>query len=122
MFSFLKKAENNTSSFPWKNVDSTEILDSLMNSDTKVAIFKHSPRCIISKTVKKRFENEVDASKMDFYMISVIEERPLSNYVADQSGVIHQSPQLLIFEKGSCIYNESHDGIISSETVAFLHK
>ncbi len=120
MFSFLNKTDNNSSSFPWKNVESVDLLNSLINSDQPVLLFKHSTRCIISKTVKSRFETMAKDSTLNMYLVNVIEERPYSNYIAEVSGIAHQSPQVLIFKSGECLYNESHDGILDQPILSFL--
>ena len=120
MFSFLNKTDNNSSSFPWKNVESVDLLNSLMNSDKPVLLFKHSTRCIISKTVKARFETMAKDSSTDMYLVHVIEERPYSNHIAETSGVTHQSPQVLVFKSGECLYNASHDGILDDPILSFL--
>lgn len=120
MFSFLKKTDNNTSSFPWRNVESADLLNEIINSEEQVLIFKHSTRCIISKTVKARFETMAKDASIPMYLVHVIEERPLSNQIAEVSGITHQSPQALIFKSGECLYNESHDGILDEGILSFL--
>lgn len=120
MFSFLNKTDNNTSAFPWKNVESTDLLNKVINSEDTVLIFKHSTRCIISKTVKARFETMANDSLLNMYLIHVIEERNLSNHLAEESGITHQSPQVLIFKDGKCLYHKSHDGILDEKILSFL--
>ncbi|GIV38916.1 MAG: thioredoxin family protein [Thermonema sp.] len=76
-----------------------------------VLIFKHSTRCSISATALNRLErtwNETFQQALHPYLVRVIEERPLSNAIARLSGVEHQSPQLLIFKDGKCVYHSSH--------------
>lgn len=119
MFSFLKKTDN-THSFPWRNVESADLLNKIIDSDEIVLVFKHSTRCIISKTVKGRFETLAKTSSIPMYLIHVIEERPLSNHIAEESGITHQSPQVLIFKSGKCLYHESHDGILDDRILSFL--
>lgn len=120
MFSFLNKTDNNSSSFPWKNVESIDLLNKIINSDRPILLFKHSTRCIISKTVKDRFERMAQESSVDMYLVHVIEERPYSNHIAEISGVTHQSPQALIFKSGECLYNESHDSILDEQILSYL--
>lgn len=120
MFSFLKKTDNNSSSFPWKNVESVDLLNEIINSEGVALIFKHSTRCIISKTVKARFEAMMKDHTVPMYLVHVIEERPLSNYIADKSGIVHQSPQVLVFKDGQCLYHESHDSILDERLLSFL--
>lgn len=61
-------------------------------------IFKHSTACPISS----RAANEVRTVDFpfDLYWINVIEQRELSNWVADCYDVQHQSPQLILIQSG----------------------
>lgn len=119
MFSFLKKSDD-SSPFPWKTVNSLADLEALMNSEENFLLFKHSTRCIISKTVKSRFESMAEESQTDLYLIHVIEERPLSNFIAEKSGITHQSPQALLFQSGKCVYNNSHDAILDEVLIDLI--
>ncbi len=76
-----------------------------------VVIFKHSIRCSISAMAKGRLERAQAPEGVDFYYLDLINNRGLSNQVADEFGVHHESPQILIIKDGQCIYDESHNGI-----------
>ena len=84
----------------------------------KVAIFKHSTRCFISKTVLKKFEKEVSDSDKDvaYYFLDLLAHRDLSNKIAKDFDVEHQSPQLIVLENGNAIKNASHQSISVSLT------
>jgi bacillithiol system protein YtxJ len=74
-------------------------------------IFKHSTRCSISKVVKHRLDKSSAPDHAEFHFLDLIAYRSLSNKVADQLGVVHESPQVLLIRNGKCIYHESHYGI-----------
>ncbi|MEC5166704.1 bacillithiol system protein YtxJ [Flavobacterium sp. PL11] len=77
-----------------------------------VAIFKHSTRCSISRMALKQFENEFNNSdKITLYFLDLIENRAISNEIANQFGVTHQSPQLILIKEGKVIYHVSHSDI-----------
>lgn len=84
----------------------------------KVAIFKHSTRCFISKTVLKNFEKEVSDSDKDvsYYFLDLLAHRDLSNKIANDFDVEHQSPQLIVLENGNAVKNVSHQSISVSLT------
>lgn len=89
-----------------------------LSESSKVAIFKHSTRCGISKMVLKNFENEVDIlcpENMLFYFLDLIKYREVSNAVANSLKIQHESPQLLVIEKGNVISHSSHSNISASE-------
>lgn len=99
----------------WKVIKSEEDLDSAIEQSKtkKVAIFKHSTRCFISKTVLKNFENEVDQSEKDvsYYFLDLLAHRDISNKIASDFGVHHQSPQLIVLENGKVVNDASHQSI-----------
>jgi bacillithiol system protein YtxJ len=45
------------------------------------------------------------------YLVDVLAERPLSQQIAARSGVEHESPQVIIFRRGTPIWNASHQDI-----------
>lgn len=100
----------------WQKIESQEDLNSAIEKSVEkpVVIFKHSTRCIISKTVLRNFENEVensDAPEVDFYYLDLLNYRDISNAIAEKLNVTHQSPQLILLKNKEAIYNTSHDRI-----------
>ena len=86
-------------------------------SERPVFIFKHSTRCPISaganSQVAKFIEskNDENGGVLEFYLLKVVESRAVSNALAEQLGVAHQSPQLILIDKGRSIWNTSHNNI-----------
>lgn len=76
-----------------------------------VAIFKHSTRCSISSMIKSRLERDKAPADVTFYYLDLIRYRNVSNRVADDYRVEHESPQMLLIRDGKCVYHESHNGI-----------
>ena len=74
-------------------------------------IFKHSTRCSISSMAKNRLERETPAENVLFYYLDLIRYRPVSNKIATDFNVHHESPQILLIKNGECTYEESHNGI-----------
>jgi bacillithiol system protein YtxJ len=81
-------------------------------------IFKHSTRCGVSGVVKNRLEKGRLPDDLDYYFLDIIHHRILSNKIAEEFKVYHESPQVLFISKGECIYDESHMGISSQEIIA----
>lgn len=81
--------------------------------DKPQVIFKHSTRCSISAMALNRFESKFDliANKVDAYYLDLILFREISNEIAYQFNVTHQSPQVLLIINGECTYNASHSSI-----------
>jgi bacillithiol system protein YtxJ len=80
-------------------------------------IFKHSTRCSTSAVVKGRLERAEKPEAIDFYYLDLINNRPMSNKVADLFQIDHESPQVLLIRDGQCIYDESHMGITMADIV-----
>ncbi len=102
----------------WKTLESEDDLKiALDNSHThKIAIFKHSTSCFISKTVLKNFEKELESIEnidetADLYFLDLLAYRPLSNKIAEDLEIRHESPQLLVIENGKVINDASHQNI-----------
>ncbi len=82
-------------------------------------IFKHSTRCGVSSVVKHRLEKGSEPEGMDFYFLDLIKYRPISNLIAQDFNVYHESPQVLIIRNGKSIYDESHSGIDLQEIASY---
>ena len=92
------------------------------NSNQKLQlIFKHSTRCIISKMALKQFEKEYDfADQMDLYLLDLLQNRDISNQIATNYDIQHQSPQLILIQNSKAIYNASHENIEASTLKNYL--
>lgn len=98
----------------WKQLESEDQLMqiALQSQQTPVLLFKHSTRCYISKTVLKNFENSyVDIDGIPAYFLDLITYRSVSNKIAEEFKVEHQSPQLIALYKDQVIYHASHSDI-----------
>ena len=97
----------------WINLRTEDQLDELISKSATrpQIIFKHSTRCSISALAKNRLDKEKTPEEMDFYYLDLINNRPLSNKVAEVFNVSHESPQVLVIKNGESIYDESHMGI-----------
>ena len=70
----------------------------------KVVVMKHSNTCPISTAAYKemeKYEGEVN-------LVVVQTERGVSNQIAEDLELEHQSPQIMIIENGKQVYNTSH--------------
>lgn len=118
------KPQEKKPTLSWKLLQSEEDLTLLKNESEKhlVVIFKHSTRCGISRMALKRFENEFDFSeeKVSLYLLDILGNRSLSNEIAADFEVHHQSPQLLIIQNGKVIYHTSHGDISAEKIGEFL--
>lgn len=108
----------------WQKITSTEDLKTInqASENQKVMIFKHSTSCSISATVLARMERNwkhEQARGIVPYYLDLLSYRDLSNQIAQNYGIRHESPQVLLIENGKCVYDASHYDI-SFEEVANL--
>jgi bacillithiol system protein YtxJ len=103
----------------WIPLDKLEQLSNIANAKGYSVIFMHSTRCSVSMMAKKRFEQEWDSipEGTPVYFLDLISFRDISNKIAEQFNVHHESPQMLLIKNGECIYETSH-GEISAEDLA----
>ncbi|MCD9615789.1 bacillithiol system redox-active protein YtxJ [Chryseobacterium gleum] len=119
---FGGKSEDPEQKTFWKKIESEEDLARAIEDSfqKKIAIFKHSTSCFISKTVLKNFEKEVENSEqpVNVYYLDLLAHRPVSNKIATDFEIRHESPQLIVIENGKAINNASHQDISLSQIVS----
>jgi len=110
----------------WTQLSSAKELEDLYVKSNKeyVVIFKHSTRCSISSMAKNRLENNWQSLFDDFpiYYLDLIAYRSISNAIASDLQVEHESPQIIIVYKGKAIYNASHGAIDAKALKSILDK
>jgi bacillithiol system protein YtxJ len=106
----------------WIDLTTNEQLDQIVadSAAKPIVIFKHSTRCSISSMAQRRLENLSHTGPAVFYYLDLIRYRPLSNQIAEDFHVHHESPQILIIRNGECVYEESHNGIVAKDIEAEL--
>lgn len=72
-------------------------------------IFIHNTTCPISKRVRSKFEQDANllTGVQDVYFLDLLAHQNISDEIAEDFKVKHQSPQLLLIKDGECIYNEA---------------
>ena len=99
--------------------DENQVREIKENSNIRPqVIYKHSVRCGVSSVVKSRLEKAKLPSDIDYYFLDIIHYRSISNKIAEEFRVYHESPQVLIIRNGECVYDESHMGITAQEIEA----
>jgi len=100
----------------WIDLKNETQLDEIQRESEQktVLIFKHSTSCSISATAIHRLERSWKPEEMTHvkaYYLDLLSHRNVSRRIADFYGIMHESPQLLLIEKGACVYHASHLGI-----------
>ncbi|MFY0627950.1 MAG: bacillithiol system redox-active protein YtxJ [Reichenbachiella sp.] len=100
----------------WKELESNTQLQDIKKESAQqpVLIFKHSTRCSVSSMALNRLErswNPEELEGLKIYYLDLIQHRDISNQIAHDFDVPHESPQVLIISDEKCVYHNSHMGI-----------
>ena len=98
----------------WNELTDVAQLDEVVatSATQTCVIFKHSTRCIVSRTALKQFEMEYVVNEdLKLYFLDLLSHRDISNAIAERFGVEHQSPQIVVIKNGEVVYHTSHSAI-----------
>jgi len=109
---------------PWIPLDEMAQLAEIKarSQERPQLIFKHSATCGTSAMVLRMFSSSVDPQgDHDLYFLTIQANRELSRAVEDTFGVRHESPQLLILDKGEITFHASHGAIADADLGQYLN-
>ncbi|WP_248925647.1 bacillithiol system redox-active protein YtxJ [Paenibacillus hamazuiensis] len=110
----------------WKEITTVEEWNSLFegSNEKPFVILKHSTRCPVSTNALEEYDSYLGKSPnedVNYYMVKVIESRPVSNKIAEDTGITHASPQILYIKDKSAYWNTSHWSITLEHMTAVLN-
>ena len=75
-----------------------------------VVIFKHSTTCPISSLAKARVDKALRTEQIDYpvYLLDLLRYRTVSNYIAEELQVRHESPQAIVIRAGKAGHVATH--------------
>lgn len=99
--------------FPWILLEQVDQIDEVIEQsyEKPVVIFKHSTRCSISRFALRQWENESEVNAVYYYLIDLLNFRPVSQYVAERFQIRHESPQIIVLKGGKVVSHASHQDI-----------
>ena len=96
----------------WNAITSVHDVEAISERSRTVpcVILKHSTTCPISSMAKHRLERQwkLPEDRVEAYYLDLLRHRDVSNFIADEFGVRHESPQLLVIRDGRCVHDASH--------------
>ncbi|HEY0099087.1 MAG TPA: bacillithiol system redox-active protein YtxJ [Pyrinomonadaceae bacterium] len=94
-------------------------LDELLarSHDAPVVLFKHSTTCPISARAHRQMLQLSTEEAGRIALLIVQRARELSQRVAEETGIQHESPQAIILRNGQAVWSASHFDI-TAEAVA----
>jgi bacillithiol system protein YtxJ len=97
-----------------QKLETVEELIEVLQHNEKIVLLKHSLTCPISQEAYDEFNSFAEENEnIDAYFLYVQEARPLSNYIAEQYEIKHESPQALVIENNQVKWHASHWKITS---------
>ncbi len=96
-----------------KKLTSVDEMNQFVQQPGKHLLFKHSTTCPISAKAHEEFQAFVKDTNTSAAIVLVIEDRPVSNQIAEHFGIKHESPQIFLLEDGQVRWNTSHWKITS---------
>ncbi len=122
---FGKKSEAETKiNNAWHPLSETDQLKEVLEQsvDQPQLIFKHSTKCGVSTVAKKNLEAvfEEIIPQADVHIVDVIKNREVSNEIASELNVQHESPQLIKVHQQDTSWDISHAKIQSQKVLELL--
>ncbi|GAA3733970.1 bacillithiol system redox-active protein YtxJ [Salinicoccus jeotgali] len=90
---------------------SIESFQKLLQEKKSFFFMKHSSTCPISAAAFEEFQKFHYERDMDGYYLIVQNNRDLSDYIAENFNVKHESPQAFYFENEEVRWQDSHSNI-----------
>ncbi|MCU6712237.1 bacillithiol system redox-active protein YtxJ [Paenibacillus sp. J5C_2022] len=111
----------------YKELTSLEQWSDAFESSGKrpLVVFKHSTQCNVSADAYGVYSDHLQASPsadVDYLFVKVIESRPVSNRIAEDTGIKHASPQLLYIKNKEVVASTSHWHITDAFISEMLQK
>lgn len=100
-------SSDNTSFRPLETLDAWR--EAREQSTTRpVLIFKHSSICPTSARASEEMHRLAENRDLPVYRVVVQESRDVSDHIADETGVRHETPQALLLQDGEAVFDVSH--------------
>lgn len=99
----------------WKTITSEDDVQKIIDASvlkTQI-IFKDSQSCGISAYAKERLSegSSLLVEKSEFNYLDLLKYRTVSNFIADELDITHQSPQIIVIKDKKVVYRDSHHSI-----------
>jgi bacillithiol system protein YtxJ len=83
-------------------------VDAFLKANPVAAIFKVGTCHKTQETFGHVQANLEPRADLPLGIIRVVESRPASNHVAERTGIVHESPQLILFRDGQAVFDRDN--------------
>lgn len=110
----------------WKEITELDEWKTVLerSSERGQVILKHSTACPVSSNALREFEQYLAGTpngELDYVLVKVIESRPVSNQIAEDLSVKHESPQIIYMTKKQKYWAASHWAVTAEHMTAVLN-
>ncbi|HSU14261.1 bacillithiol system redox-active protein YtxJ [Longimicrobium sp.] len=94
-----------------KEMTSREETDAALGEETAL-LFKYSMTCPISANARQEMDSLLSGGEpVPVYRVDVNARREVSDYVAERTGVQHESPQVILLRGGRPVWDADRFGV-----------
>lgn len=109
----------------WREITEIEEWDEIFEKSTEKdqLILKHSTTCPVSFNALDEYNAylaEKASDDMDYTLVKVRESRPVSNKIEEDTGVKHESPQIILVRDKKAYWNTSHWSVTKAHMSAVI--
>jgi len=109
----------------WKELTAIEEWEQVLaqSGQSAFVLLKHSTTCPVSAAALDEFEQYLSGTpngNVDYYLVKVIESRPVSNQIEQDLNLKHASPQIMYVKDRHVEWNTSHWSVTSKHMTAVL--
>lgn len=109
----------------WEEITTLEEWDDILEKSTKrgQVILKDSTTCPVSFNATKEYEHYLEGSpnnNLDYILVKVIESRAVSNQIAKDLSVKHESPQIIFVKDKFKYWTASHWSVTTEHMTTVL--
>lgn len=98
----------------------TQEFDALVGQELAI-VFKHSPSCPVSLYAHVEVSRFcAEQPQIPVYLVSVRRRRDVARHIAAQTGVTHESPQIIVLQRGRVVAAASHEEITADSLSSML--
>lgn len=113
-----------TNSKSWFDITNKSDIAKIIDESTvkPQIIFKHSTSCGVSSYAYEKLWAGADllAQKVEVNYLDLLAHRSVSNFIADELKVLHQSPQVILIKDKKVIYTVTHSAIDVAKILAHI--
>ena len=110
----------------WKVIKSESTLYEIqeLSDRERVLIFKFNPDSMVSFMIKQLLQREWNENMMNMktYLIDEVQQKVLSDRIAEEFSVQHNAPQVLLIRSGKCVYTKSNGHIQFGDLKQFANR